>query len=76
MNLASDPVPAGERHEHLFNNFTMCVSNLNGWNTVPERPEKPGGTGASFVERHVYAFKMFQRHYLSVVGVVEHHLRD
>ena len=76
MNLASHPVPAGERHVHLFRIFTVCVSNLNGWNTVPERPEKPRGAWGKLVERHVYAFKMFRRHHLSVVGVVEHHLRD
>ena len=76
MNLASNPVLAGKRHVHLFSNFTVCVSNLNGWNTVPERRKKPGGARGKLVERHAYAFKMFRRHHLSVVGVVEHHLCD
>ena len=75
MNLASDLVPAGERHVHVFSNFTECVSNLNGYNTVPERLERPGGARGKLVERHVCAFKMFRQHHLSVVGVVEHHLR-
>ena len=76
MNLASDPVPAGKRHVHLFSNPTVCVSNLNGLNTVPERLEKPRGARGKLVERHVYTFKMFRQHHLSVVGVVEHHLSD
>ena len=72
MNLACDPEPVGARHIHLFSNFTVGVTNLNGWDTVPERLGFKGQLAAY----HVYVFKMFRRHHLSVVGVVEHHLHD
>ena len=70
MNLASDPELVGARHIHLFSNFTVCVTNLTGWDTVLERP----GFRGKLAAHHVYAFKMFRRDHLSVVGVVEHHL--
>ena len=38
MNLAFDPEPVGARHVHLFSNFMVGVTNLNGWDTMPERP--------------------------------------
>ena len=56
----------------LFSNFSICASNLNGWDTVPERP---GYKGKLLPRRH-YAFQMFRRHHLSVVGIVEHHFHS
>ena len=71
-HLNPDPALRREAPVHLFRNFTLCVANINGWSTIPDRP----GHRGKLLPRHQYAFKMFRRHHLSLVGLVEHHLHD
>ena len=71
MSCDPDPAPWHEVPVKLLRNFIVCVTNVNGWAAVLERP----GFKGKLLPRHHYAFKPFPRHHLSLVGLVEHHLR-
>ena len=73
MNPQPLDAPLRDSPVHLFTNFAVATCNLAGWNSVlgPERTQ-----ARSRLPRYSYAFKMFKRHHLSVVGVLEHHLPD
>ena len=56
---------------HLFSNFAVATCNMAGWNIVVD-PYQTSTKGRLPI--YTFAFKMFKRHHLSVVGVQEHHL--
>ena len=71
MSSPRDDVPAADCPVHLFSNFAVATCNMAGWNTVVD-PDRASTKGR--LPRYTFAFKMFKRHHLSVVGVHEHHL--
>ena len=71
MSSPRDDVPAADCHVHLFSNFAVATCNMAGWNTVVD-PDRASTKGR--LPRYTFAFKMFKRHHLFVVGVQEHHL--
>ena len=71
MSSPPDDVPAVDLPVHLFFNLAMATCNMAGWNTMVE-PDR--ASTKARLPRYTFAFKMFKRHHLSVVGVQEHHL--
>ena len=66
-----DDVPAADCPVHLFSIFAVATCSMAGWTTVVD-PDRASTKGR--LPRCTFAFKMFKRHHLSVVGVQEHHL--
>ena len=71
MSSPPDDVPAVDRPVHLFSNFAVATCKM-AVGTPWWSPNRASTKGR--LPQYTFAFKMFKRHHLSVVGVQQHHL--